>query len=280
MQSSSAQRLETKPNELPWQLQLFRLSLKKQQKLRALLAVLGKLDGLKCLLITCGDNNGALNWHFKEHGGEWSWADAEVDGLEQIGRLTGDPVAQLVKQQPELPFPGDAFDLVVTIDVHEHLKDPQRLNQELYRLAKPGGRVVVTTPNGNPRKLATRIKRLVGMRPEDYGHVVIGYDVPELEAQLLAAGLKPNVQASYARFFTEMLELSINFVYVKVLSGRSKAGVEKGQIAPQNLEQVKSVAKTIQLYSRLYPVFQLISRLDVLDISGRGYAVIVGSRKE
>jgi SAM-dependent methyltransferase len=280
MQSSSAQRVETKSQERPWQLQLFRLSLKKQQKLRALLGVLGELDGLKCLLITCGDNNGALNWHIKERGGEWSWADAEPDSLEQIGQLTGDPVARMNKQRPVLPFPGDSFDLVMTIDVHEHLEDPQALNRELSRLAKSGGKVVVTTPNGNPRNLATRIKRLVGMRPEDYGHVVIGYDVPELEAQLQAVGLKPFVRASYARFFTEMLELSINFAYVKVLSGRSKARVEKGQIAPQNREQVKSVEKTIKLYSRLYPLFQLISRLDVLDFSGRGYAVIVGSRKD
>ena len=42
----------------------------KQQKLKALLKLLGKTEGKKCLLVTNGDNNGALNWYFREHGGD------------------------------------------------------------------------------------------------------------------------------------------------------------------------------------------------------------------
>lgn len=264
----------------PWQLQMFRRSLKKQQKLRTLIDVIGDLRGQKCLLVTCGDNNGALNWHFKQHGGDWSWVDAERDSIEQIGEVTGDPVSVMDKDNPSLPYPDDHFDLVLTIDVHEHLKNPQAVNQELYRVARPGGRVVVTTPNGNGKKLANRIKKIVGMRPEDYGHIVIGYDVPELEQQLSQVGLKPFADASYSRFFTEILELMINFAYVKVLSRRSKAKVEKGQIAPQNVEQVKSVEKTYRLYSLLYPLFWAFSKLDFLDPFGRGYAVVVAARKD
>lgn len=263
-----------------WQLQLFRKSLKKQQKLEALLKVLGDLKGQRCLLITCGDNNGALNWHFKEKGGEWSWADAEQESIVQISQVTGDPVARIDKDNPVLPFEDQTFDVVMTIDVHEHLRHPEKLNNELTRLTRPGGRVVVTTPNGDEKKLAVRIKHLIGMRPEVYGHVVVGYDVPQLESQLSQAGLKPYLHTSYARFFTEILELGINFVYVMILSRKSKARVEKGQIAPQNIDQVKSVEKTIKLYSMLYPILRALSRLDFLDRSPRGYAVIVAARKE
>jgi hypothetical protein len=77
-----------------------------------------------------------------------------------------------------------------------------------------------------------------------------------------------------------MLELTINFAYVKILSKRSKTKVEKGQIAPQNLGQVKSVEKTLKLYSFLYPFFLAISKLDFLDRSPRGYAVIVAAKKD
>ena len=170
--------------------------------------------------------------------------------------------------------------MVMTIDVHEHLKDPRALNQEIYRIVKPGGRAIVTTPNGDGKKLANRIKMLIGMRPEDYGHVVIGYDVPEHQQLLSQAGFRPYAQASYARFFTEMLELAINFAYVKILSRRSKAKVEKGQIAPQNFDQVKSVEKTLKMYSLLYPFLAILSKLDILDPFGRGYAVVVAARKE
>ena len=92
--------------------------------------------------------------------------------------------------------------------------------------------------------------------------------------------LKPSQEASYSRFFTEMLELGINFAYVKFLSKRSDAKVEKGQIAPQNINQVKSVEKTYRMYSLLYPIFLIISKLDFLDRSKRGYAVIVAARKD
>lgn len=281
MESSTIESSEPKTAaEEPWQLQMFSKSLKKQQKLAALLKVMGDVEGQKCLLVTCGDNNGAMNWHIKNHGGEWRWADAEHDSISQISEVTGDSVAEMDKDNPALPFGDEEFDLIVTIDVHEHLQNPERLNRELARLVNPGGRVVVTTPNGDENKLATRIKMLIGMKPEDYGHYVVGYDVPELEQQLSKVDLKPSQEASYSRFFTEMLELGINFAYVKYLSKRSEAKVEKGQIAPQNINQVKSVEKTYRMYSLLYPIFRVISKLDFLDRSRRGYAVIVAARKE
>lgn len=267
------------PAALPWQLRMFRHSLKKQQKLAALLEHLGDLNGRDCLLITCGDNNGAMNWHLKQRGGRWRWADAEETSIAQISALTGDPVAAVDKDNPALPFADGSFDTIVTIDVHEHVPRPERINRELARLVRPHGMVVVTTPNGNERKLANRIKKLLGMRPADYGHVVSGYDAPDLEQQLQQVGLRPVARSSYARFFTEMVELAINFAYVKVLSRRGEAKVEQGQIAPQSQEQLQSVEKSYRLYATVYPLMRLVSRLDVLDRSGRGYAVIVAARK-
>jgi SAM-dependent methyltransferase len=280
MESSSAPMIDTQnPINEPWQLQLFRKSLKKQQKFRALSKILGDTNGRECVLITCGDNNGALNWHFKQLGGKWSWADAEHESIQQISNLTGDPVSEMDKSNPSLSFPDDSFDIVMTIDVHEHLINPDKLNVELARICKAGGKVIVTTPNGDEKKVVTRIKKIIGMKPEDYGHVVVGYDAPQLENQLQKAGLSPYLRSSYTKFFTEMLELIINFTYVKFLAKKSKAKVEKGQIAPQNIDQVKSVEKTLKMYSTLYPVFLLISKLDVLDLSPRGYAVIVAANK-
>ena len=150
----------------------------------------------------------------------------------------------------------------------------------MARVVKPNGRVVVTTPGGDPRKLANRIKRWVGMDKQDYGHMVDGYDAPALQAQLRQANLTPAAQSSYSRFFTEMLELGINLAYVKLLARRGKVKVEQGQIAPQNQAQVKSVEKTIKLYSLIYPALWLLSQLDRLLFFTEGHAVIVAGRKE
>ena len=45
-----------------------------------------------------------------------------------------------------LPFPGNLFDTIVSIDVLEHVPDPEKLVSELYRVLKPGGRVILSTP--------------------------------------------------------------------------------------------------------------------------------------
>ncbi len=269
----------------PWQLRMFRRTLKKQQKLQALLEILGPVNGKRCLLLTCGDNNGALNWHFREHGGRWSWADMEMTSVLQIAALTGDEVAHVERDGGSIPFPEAHFDVVVTIDVHEHLQDTTVVNAELARVTKPEGRVIVTTPGGDPRKLANRLKNLLGMRAKDYGHVVDGYSADELAQQLRGAGLQPGARASYSRFFTEMVELMINLVYVKLLSKGGEAEVEDdaedaGPIAPQTEEQLASVNKSYKLWSLAYPVFWLISQLDRLLASGEGYAVIVAAQKE
>jgi SAM-dependent methyltransferase len=266
--------------EEPWQLHMFRRSLKKQQKLNALLGVLGPLENQDCVLITCGDNNGALNWHFKQHGGRWTWVDAEEDSLEQIHEVTGDPVLVFPKEEPRLSFEDNMFNIVITIDVHEHLKNPESINRELFRIARPHGKVIVTTPAGNQKKLANRIKGWVGMTKEDYGHYVDGYDAPELEQQLREVGLIPYKKTSYSRFFTELVELAINLAFVKVLGNRKKVDKKEGQIAPQNKEQVKSVEKTLKIYAFIYPLILAFSKLDSLIKFRSGYAAVVAARKE
>jgi len=46
-----------------------------------------------------------------------------------------------------LPFPSDHFDMVISRSVVEHLQDPPRVFCEFFRVLRPGGRVVVITPN-------------------------------------------------------------------------------------------------------------------------------------
>lgn len=46
-----------------------------------------------------------------------------------------------------LPLPGSAVDTVVTMQVIEHLADQPRFLAECLRVLRPGGRIVVSTPN-------------------------------------------------------------------------------------------------------------------------------------
>ena len=95
-----------------------------------------------------------------------------------------------------------------------------------------------------------------------------------------ATNIEPEAESRFSKFFTEMLELGINFLYVTKLSKKSKVRVDTGTIAPATEEQLKSVKKIYRLYSLVYPIFWLISRLDFFLFFSRGYAVMVKGRKE
>ena len=48
---------------------------------------------------------------------------------------------------PPLPYPDSQFDTVVSFQVIEHIEDDRTFVSECFRVLKPGGRLIVTTPN-------------------------------------------------------------------------------------------------------------------------------------
>jgi SAM-dependent methyltransferase len=194
------------------------------------------------------------------------------ENLAEMAEFLGEPV--LHTPEDDLPFRSDEFDCVVSIDVLEHLDGDQPFLNELRRVLRPGGRLIVTVPNGDPKLLANRIKWRLGMTPEVYGHTRAGYTVAELRGSLEQAGFVPVGHGGYSRFFTEMMELVINFGYVFVLS-RKKGGAEPGHIAPTSSGELKTHGAAYRVYSVAYPVMRLVSELDGLLPAKTNNAVIV-----
>lgn len=46
-----------------------------------------------------------------------------------------------------LPYETDTFDFVVSVETIEHLENPFQFLREIYRVLKPGGHMIVSTPN-------------------------------------------------------------------------------------------------------------------------------------
>ncbi len=46
-----------------------------------------------------------------------------------------------------LPFPADSFDLIVSFETIEHVPEPTKFLDECARVLRPGGRLVISTPN-------------------------------------------------------------------------------------------------------------------------------------
>lgn len=264
--------------ETPWQLRMFSRTLKKKLRLRILKQVLGELGDCQCLLVTCGDNNGAINHRLREWGGRWSWADCEEVSISEISQMLGEKVAHV--DPSRLPYQDAAFECVVTIDVHEHVVEPETFTREIQRVLRPGGRAIITVPSGDPRRLANRIKSAVGMTKEKYGHVRDGFSVVEVQNLMRSVDIQPRRTLTFSRFFTEMIELGINIAYVKKLSKRGKVPVKSGTIAPATAEQLRAIRHTYRMYSVIYPAVWLLSQLDWLLWFTSGYVVLVeGSRR-
>jgi SAM-dependent methyltransferase len=73
----------------------------------------------------------------------WTVVEPDADDLPRID----DPrVRATVGDGCALDMPDDAFDTVLSIQVLEHVFEPIRMVEELYRVAKPGGSLIVMVP--------------------------------------------------------------------------------------------------------------------------------------
>lgn len=71
----------------------------------------------------------------------------------------------------ELAYPAAAYDAVAASQVIEHVHDPIAMLAECFRVLRPGGRLVITTPNalGLPHRLYGRYWR--GLEPPRHLHI-------------------------------------------------------------------------------------------------------------
>jgi 2-polyprenyl-3-methyl-5-hydroxy-6-metoxy-1,4-benzoquinol methylase len=264
------------PSGEPWQLRIFQKTLKKKEKLAILRRILPPLQGKRVLDLGCA--KGTLSHFLRREGGVWISADLDMSNLRAAAALLGENVVQV--SAPVLPFRDEAFDGIVSLDFIEHIHEDRALVREMFRLTRPGGWLVLSTPITGRWFLLNRLKRLVGLPPEAYGHVVEGYTLGELEQMLAAAGYVVRSKSTYSRFFTELVELAINLVFVKVL-GRRKQGQtpRDGHITPGSAAELDKHRKAFRLYSLIYPLTWSITRLDRLLFWLSGYATLLVAEK-
>lgn len=117
----------------------------------------------------------------------------------------------------KLPFEGSEFDIVVSLWVLEHLKNPDQVFKEVHRVLKPGGLFMFCTPNKNfiPLKFVQLVKNskvnfflnkyLFGRKSQDvfeafYKANTLG-DIKNLSGDLFEiVALKYNYDPSYTSF--------------------------------------------------------------------------------
>lgn len=260
-----------------WQLQIFKRSIKKKEKLRLLQKNLDVDSDMVILDLGCAQ--GILSFFLRQKGGFWVHTDQDFENLKTTQSLLKRNLLQL--ETGILPFKTQAFDLVVSLDYLEHLEDDEQCLEEIMRILKKNGQLVLATPRTGKFLILNKLRPVLGLKLEFYGHKREGYRLKELEKMLNKAHFQVVRQKTFSRFFSEFLELLLNLFYVKFLSRKiqGKGRLRDGHIRPSSYQEFKSQKKSFKIYSFCYPIFWFFSRLDKVLFFQKGYSVIVWARK-
>lgn len=102
-----------------------------------------------------------------------------------------------------LPFPDDSFDVVTMFDLLEHVEDDHAAAAEAMRVVRPGGHILVSSPNERWHSPYHRVMGPISPTDEDmmqrWGHVRRGYTIAELAGLF---GVLPDVRADFINRLT------------------------------------------------------------------------------
>ncbi|MCB9554160.1 MAG: class I SAM-dependent methyltransferase [Myxococcales bacterium] len=111
-------------------------------------AVAEKTEGkqIALRLVPPGDGRAALDLGARD-GHQTRWLRGRGYTVTSVDVDPQFPECLAVDANAPLPFPDAAFDLVWSSEVIEHLEDPAASLAELRRVTRPGGDIILTTPN-------------------------------------------------------------------------------------------------------------------------------------
>jgi Methylase involved in ubiquinone/menaquinone biosynthesis len=150
--------------------------------------------------------------------------DIDHEAVEGNTRLDRIVIGNIEK----LPFPDRTFDIVISQWVIEHLKNPERVFAECYRVLKPGGYFLFVTPYAYSSIILIKrmvgssltkkiLKFIYGREEKDCFETMYRANTPEvLSNQLSKAGFKPdelikNPDPSYWGFNNAIFNIALFF---------------------------------------------------------------------
>ncbi len=110
----------------------------------------GNVAGLRILEVACG--RGGFVRELARSGAHVTGCDFSLTAL-RVGQAklraqgNGTSAALIQGDAQALPFADESFDVIVSCETIEHVPDAQKALREMWRIARPGAKLFLTTPN-------------------------------------------------------------------------------------------------------------------------------------
>ncbi len=259
----------------PWQLQVFESSFKKKEKVHAILDFIENTKDKRCLEIGC--EKGITGYFLRKMGGFWVSTDIDRKNVFVTKELIKENIVYF--KEDAFPFSTGSFDLIIAVDTLEHIEDDMAFLRDLHRILAKDGILYISVPSSYNSLILNKVAQKCGMTLDYYGHKREGYSVENLEDMLASARFQMTRFRYFSRFFTEGIELLLNFGYIFLLNKGKKSKGIKGSISPSSGEEFKRHSSAFSFYKKIYPILRVISRIDAFLSSTRGYAFILEGKK-
>jgi len=253
-----------------WPVRLFRKSALKQTKFKQIVDLLGQTHQLHCLDI--GSDNGVMSYLLRQQGGTWKSADLDERSVAAIKELVKTEVYRIDGQRT--PFQDNEFDCVVIVDFLEHIPDDVGFMDELYRILRPGGSLILNAPHIKHGSLI-KFREAIGLTEDSHGHLRPGYSLDSV-TNLLGDGFTLEVFKTYTKFFSKLVDTLM--VYAISQLKRNKREKTSGRGILVTGKDLSDYSRMFRVYSLIYPIVWFISKLDLLLFFRSGYMLIAKAR--
>lgn len=97
------------------------------------------------LILDAGGGTGRVSQFLSDHANQVVVADQSARMLRQT--LAKESLLPVCTMTEVLPFHDDAFDRIIMVDAMHHVEQQEQSALELWRVLKPGGRIVIEEPD-------------------------------------------------------------------------------------------------------------------------------------
>lgn len=119
----------------------------------------------------------------------------------------------------ELPIKDNQVDVVLCLDVIEHIKEDEKMIKEISRVLKTGGKVVLTTPMQDGVSFPFLGRQRIENINKSWGHVRKGYSLENIKELFGNSNLKVIKTNKYFNFLSRFI---YRFIFLSKISLKGK----------------------------------------------------------